>query len=335
MLDRTSRYDESTSFMKKQKKPFLSPFRILMLIIFVLVIISLATFLLMNGKNVAVLNPQGIVAEKERDLLLFTTALGMVVIIPVFTMLFVFAWRYREGNTKATYRPNEDRNIWYESLWWGIPIIIIAILSVVTWISTHDLDPYKKLDSTKEPITIRVVALQWKWLFIYPDQKIATVNEVRFPEKTPINFELTADAPMNAFWIPNLGSQIYAMNGMTSKLSLEANEQDEYPGVSSNISGKGFSHMSFKAISTSEREFDVWARNIEGSDNHLDWNMYENKLSKPTEGYPVTYFMLHDPALYDKIVMKYMDHTGDDEKREAMSEMNDEHTHMNHEGMHH
>ena len=136
-------------------------------------------------------------------------------------MLFVFTWKYREGNSKKVkYTPDVSGNHVIEALWWGIPTLIITILAIVTWVSTHDLDPYKKLDSATKPITIQVVALQWKWLFIYPDQEIATINEVRFPEKTPVNFRLTADAPMSAFWIPNLDSQTYAMNGMMSQLNL-------------------------------------------------------------------------------------------------------------------
>jgi cytochrome o ubiquinol oxidase subunit 2 len=217
-------------------------------------------------------------------------------------------------------------------VWWGIPIVIIGILSVVTWTSSHDLDPYKKIDSTTKPITIRVIALQWKWLFLYPDQNIATVNEVRFPEKTPVNFELTADAPMNAFWIPNLGSQVYAMSGMTSKLSLEANSTGTYDGSSSNISGKGYAGMTFKAKSETKKDFDMWARNIAASDNHLTWSEY-SKLAEPSENNQVTYYMLHDSDLYNKVIMKYMGHDMTDSSKEMdMDDM----SHMDmHEGMSH
>lgn len=269
-------------------------------------IVSLIVYWVSRGYDIAVLNPQGIIAEKERGLIIFTVLLGLIVVIPVFVMLFAFAWKYREGNAKATYTPDDDTNKWIEGLWWGIPIVIIGILSVVTWTSSHDLDPYKKLDSNVKPITIRVVALQWKWLFLYPEQGIATINEVRFPEKTPVNFELTADAPMNAFWIPSLGSQIYAMSGMTSKLSLEAKNTGTYNGVSSNISGKGYSGMTFKAISETRRDFDMWAKNIAQSDNHLTWDVYD-KLVEPSENNQVTYYMLHDSDLYNKVIMKYMD----------------------------
>lgn len=268
--------------------------------------VSLVIYWATRGYDIAVLNPQGIIAEKERGLIIFTVLLGLIVIIPVFVMLFTFAWKYREENTKAKYTPDDDKNKWIEGLWWGIPIAIIGILSVVTWISSHDLDPYKKLDSPTKPVTIQVIALNWKWLFLYPEQGIATINEVRFPEKTPVNFELTADAPMNAFWIPSLGSQVYAMSGMTSKLSLEANSTGTYNGASSNISGKGYAGMKFKAISETRQDFDMWAKNIANSDSHLTWSEY-TKLVEPSENNQVTYYMLHDSELYNKVIMKYMD----------------------------
>jgi cytochrome o ubiquinol oxidase subunit 2 len=296
----------SKSVMSKKKETKYHLVRIIGVGLLLLAIAGLLAFLLLHDKNIAVLNPQGIIASKERNLIMITVALGLIVVIPVFIMLFGFAWKYRESNGKARYTPDADHNKWIEGLWWGIPILIIGVLSVITWYSSHDLDPYKKLDSTVKPITVQVVALQWRWLFIYPDQGIASVNEVRFPEKTPINFELTADAPMNGFWIPSLGSQVYAMSGMSSKLSLEADKTGEYDGASSNISGKGYAGMKFKAVSTSNQEFNAWSKAIAGSDSHLDWAAYI-ELAKPTENNQVTYYMLHDADLYNKVIMKYMD----------------------------
>jgi len=309
--------------MKKSVKPFFSPWRVIFLVVCVVIIASLGAFLLLNGKNIAVLNPQGIIASKQKDLIIFTVLLSMIVVVPVFIMLFAFAWKYREGNTKAKYTPEADGNRLIEITWWAIPLIIIAILSVVTWVSTHDLDPYKKLKSDTPALTIRVVALQWKWLFIYPDQGIATVNEVRFPEDTPVNFEITADAPMSAFWIPNLGTQTYAMNGMTSKLSLEADNVGEYRGSNTNISGEGYAKMNFKAIATSRHEFDMWVKAIAGSNSHLDWTVYE-ELAKPNKNQPVVYYMLHEPELYAMIQHKYMDDQTTNVQQSGM---------MNHEGM--
>jgi cytochrome o ubiquinol oxidase subunit 2 len=300
---------KSKSIMAKKTPSAKKITRIFIITILALVVFGLVMYWAMHGYDIAVLNPQGIIAEKERGLIIFTVLLGSVVVLPVFIMLFAFAWKYREGNTKAKYTPNDDKNKWIEGVWWGIPIAIIGVLSVVTWVSSHDIDPYKKIDSHVKPMTIRVVALQWKWLFLYPDQGVATVNEVRFPEKTPINFELTADAPMNAFWIPSLGSQIYAMSGMSSKLSLEAKNIGTFNGMSSNISGKGYSGMTFKAISESRNDFDTWAKNIAGSSTQLTWDSY-NQLVEPSENNQVVYYMLREPDLYNRVIMKYMNSSG-------------------------
>lgn len=286
---------------------------------------TVVSAILLVDKNIAVLNPQGIIASKERDLMIFTTLLGLVVIIPVFIMLFSFAWKYREGNPKKTkYTPDVGGSRVIETLWWGIPTLIITILGVVTWISTHDLDPYKKLSSDQKPITIQVVALQWKWLFLYPEQGVATVNEVRFPEKTPVDFKITADAPMSAFWIPNLGSQTYAMNGMTSQLSLMADRTGEYHGSNTNINGEGYAKMRFKAISTPRDEFDRWSRAVATSDNHFTWDEYE-QLAQPNRDndQPVAYYMLHQPDIFDQVLAKYMGH-GAHSPESATMEMNHE-----------
>jgi cytochrome o ubiquinol oxidase subunit 2 len=310
--------------MKKPKKPFFTARRLALFIVLMLVIAALGAFLLLNGKNIAVLNPQGVIADKQKDLIIFTTLLGMVVVVPVFVMLFAFAWKYRETNTKAKYTPEADGNRLIEIIWWVIPLIIIIILSIVTWVTTHDLDPYKKLESNNKAVTIRVVALQWKWLFIYPEQGIATVNEVRFPSDTPVNFEITADAPMSAFWIPNLGTQTYAMNGMSSKLSLQAHDEGEFRGSNTNINGEGYAEMNFKAIATTRQAFTMWTNAIAGSESHLDWATYE-KLAQPGKNQPVVYYMLHEPRLFDRVLAKYMDHGTSTKQEPAM---------MDHEGMH-
>jgi cytochrome o ubiquinol oxidase subunit 2 len=281
--------------------------RIIVFALLILVIVGVGLFLLLHGTNIAVFSPKGVIATKQKDLIIFTTLLSMIVIIPVFVMLFAFAWKYRASNENAKYTPNADHNKWIETVWWGVPIIIILILGVVTWNTSYELDPYRALDSQTKPLTIKVVSLQWKWLFIYPNQSIATINEVRFPEKTPINFLISADSPMNSFWIPNLGSQMYAMNGMTSQLHLEADKVGEYRGSSTNISGKGYAGMNFKAISMSKKDFDDWAQSIDAKKDHLDldWNTYQ-ALAKPSSNQPVAYYMLHDPSLFEEIVDQYV-----------------------------
>lgn len=260
--------------------------------------------MLVYGNDISVLNPKGEIADKERNLIIFGTLLSLIIVVPVFTMTFVIAWRYRESNKKAKYRPDWDRSRLFESIWWGVPLLLIIILSSVTWQSSHELDPFKPLESSKEPVRIQAVALQWKWLFIYPEQKIATVNYVRFPEDTPINFEVTADAPMNSFWIPSLGGQIYAMNGMVTKLHLMADQTGEYRGSSANISGRGFSGMKFIAEATSEASYKDWVQRSQRSANSLGIDRYSD-LSKPSENNPVEQFALADKNLFDYITHQF------------------------------
>lgn len=255
--------------------------------------------------NIPVLMPKGIIAEKERQLVFIAVALSMIVVIPVFIMLFVIAWRYREQNTKATYSPDWDSNKWIETLWWGVPLVIITILGVITWQSSHELDPFKPLSSATKPVKIEVVALQWKWLFIYPDYGVASVNEVSFPAHSPIDFEITADAPMNSFWIPSLGSQVYAMTGMSTQLHLQADQEGTYPGRSANISGEGFADMSFSAVASSQKGFDEWVKQAKQSGKNLDAGTYAS-LAKPGSESAPSFYTLKQTDLYDTIVMKYM-----------------------------
>jgi cytochrome o ubiquinol oxidase subunit II len=223
----------------------------------------------------------------------------------VFILTIAFAWIYRENNPKSTHAPDWEHNYIAEYCWWGVPIIIIVILAITTWKSSHDLNPFKPLVSDVKPVPIQVVALDWKWLFIYPEQGIATVNFIQFPEKTPINFLITSDAPMNSFWIPQLGGQIYAMPAMRSKLHLIANEVGTFRGVSSNISGKGFAGMTFNAKSCTEEEFTEWVHQVKQSQKHLTLAEYE-QLAQPTEYHPVEYYQLVQEDLFDQIMMKYM-----------------------------
>lgn len=287
-----------------------------------MVVLVVAAVVLLHGTNIDILNPQGPIAGRQRDLLVFTFLLSLVVIVPVFVLLFVISWKFRAGNSKNTkYTPDWDGSRRLETIWWGIPIAIILILSVVTWRTSHELDPYKPLASSAQPITIEVVALQWKWLFLYPDQHIATVNYVSFPEKTPVNFRITADAPMNSFWIPSLGGQVYAMSGMTTQLHLSADTVGSYDGSSANISGEGFAKMRFTAQSRSRADFDAWVQKTKSSAD-LTMDAYTT-LAKPGVSAEPAYYALSDTGLYDKIVMKYMapSHKADDTKQNPMPEM--------------
>lgn len=274
----------------------------------------LVTGVMMSG-NIDVINSQGHIADRQRDLLRFVVLLSLIVVIPVFTLLFVFSIKYREGNTKAKYRPDWAHNKWLEAVWWGIPCAIIAVLATVTWFTSHELDPYKKLESSKDPVNVQVVALQWKWLFIYPDHHVASINRLPIPVDTPINFTITADAPMNSFWIPSLGGQIYAMSGMSTKLHLIARNEGTYKGSSANISGEGFADMRFDAVAMSNADFERWLRTASESGKTLDQKSYAT-LAKPSRA-EVTSYRLASDRLYDTIVMKYMMPAHDATRHEA------------------
>ncbi len=276
-------------------------------IIFILaaMIISVAVTLLFTGNDVPLLNPKGEIADKQYGLLIFASLLSLIVVIPVFVMTFYITWKYREGNkSKKKYQPNWDSNRWVEGIWWGIPIILIVILSVITWKSTHELDPFKPIEAETKPLTIQAVALQWKWLFIYPEQGVATVNYLQIPVDRPIKFQITADAPMNALWIPNLGGQMYAMNGMSTQLNLIANESGDFEGMSTNISGKGFAGMRFTTRASGQNEFDQWLDAVKIAPRDLDWSGY-SKLSEPSENVDPAYYVLKDKDLYYEVINKF------------------------------
>lgn len=258
-----------------------------------------------QGRDMPVLNPEGLIANQQYVLILITVGLGVLVVVPVFILLFSVAWRYRASNTKAKYDPELEGNKVLEFLWWGIPVIIIVALAIVTYISTHALDPYKELESSKEPVTVQVIALEWNWLFIYPDHGTATLNYMNIPEDTPINLRITADAPMNTFWVPALAGQVYAMSGMTSKLHLMADRPGEYNGSTTNISGEGYSQLRFKVYSQTDQDFTRWARGARTSDTQLTTEKYQQLTELHKREEQKTY-ALQNKSLYDDVIMKYM-----------------------------
>lgn len=285
-------------------------------------IITTALFIFwVNSKDVAVLSPEGQIAADQKDLIIKATLLMLIVVVPVFVLTFAFAWRYRESNKSAKYSPRLSGNWLAESIWWAIPLAIIVLLSLMIWESSHRLDPFKPLEHSKKPVTVQVVALPWKWLFIYPEERVASVNYVRFPEKTPVNFEITADAPMNSFWIPKLGGQVYAMTGMTTKLHLISQEKGMYDGVSANISGEGFAGMKFKAEATTEEDFELWIADSSKSNYVLDFAAYE-QLAQPSRDNPRAVYRAADSSLYAKIIDKYMENSHDSPPRRIPGVMN-------------
>lgn len=258
-----------------------------------------------HHSDVQVLNPAGSVGEKERNLIYFALGLSLIVVIPVFIMLFSFAYKYREGNTKSKYSPELSGSKLAEAVWWLIPTILITILAVVAWRSSYSLDPYKALASDVKPMKIQVVSLDWKWLFIYPDEHIATVNFFEIPQNTPVDFELTSDSVMNSFWIPRLGSQIYCMPGMTTHLHLVADKTGDFKGSSANISGAGFSDMFFTAKATTHDEFDAWVSGVKNLPNKLDTNVY-SELAKPSRHNPKSEYGSVQDGLFSTIIGKYV-----------------------------
>ncbi|MFJ3368799.1 ubiquinol oxidase subunit II [Pseudomonas sp. NPDC086251] len=260
--------------------------------------------LLLSGCNMTLLNPTGQVGLEQRNLIITATLLMLLVVVPVIVMTFLFAWKYRASNTSATYTPKWNHSTKIEIAVWTVPILIIIALGYITYKSTHELDPYRPLESDVKPITIEVVALDWKWVFIYPEQGIATVNKIVFPTNTPVNFKVTSDSVMNSFFIPGLGGQIYAMAGMQTKLHLIANRDAEMEGISANYSGAGFTGMKFKAISTSQENFDAWVSEVKKAPKQLEQAEYA-ALSKPSQNNPVELYSSVTPNLFQIIVDKY------------------------------
>jgi len=269
---------------------------------------SIASALLLSGcQKLILLSPQGPIARDERDLLITVVILMLVIVVPVLILTVLIAYRYKDraANHKAKYDPSFTHSGKLEAVWWGIPIVIIAILATVTWISTHRLDPYKPLVSPVKPITIQVVSLNWRWLFIYPDQKIAMINTLEFPAKTPINFQITSDAPMNSFMIDQLAGQIYSMAGMTTQLHLMADHSGDYQGRSVSFSGDGFANMYFTAHAVTQGQFDQWVKQVQKSPKNLDWKSYD-QLAKDSLDTHVQYFNLMEQDLFNQIIAKYM-----------------------------
>ena len=268
--------------------------------------LCIAGYLYLKDQNIMLINTKGIIAEKQRNLIYIATALMLIVVIPVFVMAAWFPIKYRENRKKDDYRPNYDSNNALETIWWGIPIFIIGIIAVITWFSTHELDPFKPLAPKDEQINIQVVSMQWKWLFIYPEERIVSVNKLVIPEDKPVSFQITSDAPMNSFWIPQLAGQIYSMNGMSTMLHIEGNEKGSYEGMSANISGEGFSDMRFVTDVVSPDDYDKWISQVRMDNEVFGIEQYK-QLSIPSVRNVQQQFVLTDEHLYHKVMAKYQE----------------------------
>lgn len=252
-----------------------------------------------------ILSPYGFIAGEQKKLIIMAFTSMLLVVIPVLILTIVLAIKYRAGQKSSTYTPEWAHNVKLELFWWFIPIVIIIFLSILTWVTSHSLDPYKKLEHSKEPIKIQVISLNWKWLFIYPDYGIATINYIQVPIGTPIDFSLASDAPMNSFWIPQIAGQIYTMKGMTTQLHILVDKIGKYKGLSSNYSGVGFEGMKFALVATNEDDFNNWVNNVKGSTKILDQDTYNNLVLDSINN-PVELYVLGDSQIFHNAIKKYM-----------------------------
>jgi cytochrome o ubiquinol oxidase subunit 2 len=268
--------------------------------------------LVLSGcSQIDLLEPKGDIGAQERTLILIALGIMLAVVIPVIVLTLAFAWRYRASNTKATYAPTWSHSYAIEGVVWSIPCVIVAFLAVLIWRTTHELDPYKPLSSNVAPVQVEVVALNWKWLFVYPAYGVATVNRLAIPTNTPIDFRVTSDSAMNSFFIPQLGSQIYAMPGMQTQLHLIANAPGSYAGLSSAFSGPGFADMHFEAVAMPRAQFDAWVEQARHAPATLDRATFVSLERPSSEMQPATYAGVA-PGLFESVVDEYMagpDHT--------------------------
>ena len=257
--------------------------------------------LLTTGCSRGLMDPVGPVGHAEKMILINSTAIMLAIVIPTMLATVGFAWWFRRGNSKAEYRPNWEYSGAIELVVWSIPALTIMLLGGITWIGSHDLEPSKPLASATPPVHVEVVSLDWKWLFIYPDQGVATVNELVVPAGTPVSFRLTSATVWNSFFVPQFGTMIYTMPRMTTRLNLQADRSGTYEGISSHFSGDGFPGMTFKARVVPAQQFAAWTQTARGSQLKLDGRAYA-ELSKPSSYVkPMTYGVVA-PGLFDAIV---------------------------------
>ena len=283
-------------------------FRLLLIALGCLLMLSLAGC---KGHLIGMLDPKGIIAYEERKLFFDTLALMLIVVLPVIIMSLTFIYHYQISHRTTDYKPDWGHSYFLESLWWGIPCVIIVILAVMTWKQSHELDPYKQINGHQEtPMVIQVIALPWKWLFIYPQQNIASVNYLEIPVGQQVEFWITTDnVPMSAFFIPQLGSQIYAMAGMRTRLHLLANEQGVYDGMNTQYNGAGFSDMHFMVHAVSPDMMQTWVDEIKTSPTQLTLLSY-NALLTPSMGDKPTFYAGVADNLFDDVISLYMNSTG-------------------------
>ena len=252
----------------------------------------------------AVLDPKGPIALAERDLLRDAFFVMMLVIVPIILLTLLFAWRYRASNTRAVYAPKWAESPRLDAIVWLIPALIVVAVAVLLWRSTHKLDPYREIASATPPLEVQVVAQDWKWLFIYPEQGIAVVNQLAFPNGRPVSLRITSDTVMNSFYVPQLAGQIYAMAGMQTRLQLLADQPGKFVGRNSMYSGGGFSDQHFEVVSLTPGDFDAWVAKAKQAPGKLDATAY-TALAAKSRSNPIAYYSAIEPNLFDSIIAKY------------------------------
>jgi cytochrome o ubiquinol oxidase subunit 2 len=262
---------------------------------------TLSALLLLGGCSGGVLDAKGPVAAAERVILLNALAIMLVIVIPVIIATLAFAWWFRASNTKARYLPEWAYSGRVEFVVWAIPVLAVLFLGGVAWIGSHDLDPAKPLNSKTPAIEVQVVSLDWKWLFIYPDEGVASVNTLVVPAGAPVHFSITSASVMNAFFVPQLGSMIYAMHGMATNLHLQADAPGEFHGLSTQYSGAGFSDMNFQLRAVPDADYRAWIAAARGAGPTLDAGSYAQLAKQSHDVTPFTYGVVQ-PKLFDAVV---------------------------------
>lgn len=292
--------------MSKRKKSQSNSAWLTLIVVGSLAIFTLASAIFLRGQHIALLDPKGFIANEQLKLLLVSTGIMTAFAVIILFFIYFFAWRYREGNNKTVHDPSAGRSKLLIFTAWASPLLVCAVLISIMLPATQKLEPQKSIESSADELTVRVIAMRWKWLFLYPDQEIATLNYLQIPVDTPIRFELTADeAPMNSFWIPNLGGMLYSMTEHVNPLNLIADTIGEYEGGAAEVNGRGFAGMRFKTNVSSREDFDDWVHGVADSSVVLDETEYQHLL-KPSEYVDaVTYHSPANQELFDNLLKKY------------------------------
>jgi cytochrome o ubiquinol oxidase subunit 2 len=264
---------------------------------------ALCVPLTLEGCRAAVLSPAGPIGAADRTILLDALAIMLAIVVPTILAILAFAWWFRDSNTHARRQPTLTYSGRIELIVWSIPALVVFFLGGIAWIGSQLLDPARPLSSSAKPLEIQVVSLDWKWLFIYPEQGVASMNSLVAPAGVPLHFRITSASVFNVFFVPKLGSEIYSMYGMTTQLNLQADRPGIYPGLSAHFSGDGFSDMAFDLRAVTAEQFSAWATAADASGPVLDEAAYRDLLRQSENIKPYTYRSVR-PGLFDAIVMQ-------------------------------